>query len=387
MSAVDASECSGPERIARPAPWLVGGACWLVALLVAPALDTGGRVLPVLALVGIVGASVLALLAATLPQRLPRWAGPAAVAALAGLAVTTTLALGTQWWSAWIILAATAVGALPRRYGPVVVVVTPVAAVLCAGATGADGAGLPVLGLTVFLAGAANLVLVRLLHTIGDLRAAQRELAVRAVGEERERFSRDLHDLLGHTLSVMVVKAEAVRRLTLRDPEAAVQHALDIEVLGRQALVEVREAVDGYRRTTLAGELARARVALDAAGVEATLSAPVGALDPAVDEALAWVLREGVTNVVRHSGASRCRLVVGTLDGRARLELIDDGSRAAHGLVPGAGLTGLEQRLATVGGTLEVSATGEGFRLVATAPLSPAPVPPSVGASLVPEPG
>jgi two-component system sensor histidine kinase DesK len=126
--------------------------------------------------------------------------------------------------------------------------------------------------------------------------------------------------------------------------------------------------VDGYRRTTLAGELARARVALEAAGVHADLQVPARALPLDVEEALAWVVREGVTNVVRHSGARACRLCIDVHDGTARLTLDDDG-RSTSPTEPGGGLTGMRQRLETVDGTLVTTRDDDGFALVATVPV------------------
>ncbi len=137
----------------------------------------------------------------------------------------------------------------------------------------------------VLLAGIATTSFLRLIETVEELRRTRNELARVAVVEERERFSRDLHDLLGHTLSVMVVKAEAVRRLAGRDPEAAAAHAADIEQVGRQALVDVREAVDAMRVPTLADELDGARRALDAAGIRAD--------DPGVRRAAPAARRRG----------------------------------------------------------------------------------------------
>jgi two-component system sensor histidine kinase DesK len=269
----------------------------------------------------------------------------------------------------------TACNAVPVRAGPAVVLAVPSAASLTLWTAGASGTDVWTLALIVFLAGAISLVLARLLMTIAALRQAQGQLASIAVTDERERFSRDLHDLLGHTLSLIVVKAEAVRRLSQRDPSAAMQHTVDIESIGRQALEEVREAVSGYRRTTLGAEVARAVDTLEAAGIAVEVSLPDLPLPAPADDALAWAVREGATNVVRHSAARSSRLAVTCTDGTARLELIDDGSGAA---VPtggaGNGLAGLGQRLSAVGGALESGATADGFRLVATVPVGPVPL-------------
>ena len=125
----------------------------------------------------------------------------------------------------------------------------------------------------------ASTAFTRLLETVAELRRTRAELARVAVAEERERFSRDLHDLLGHTLSVMVVKAQAVRRLAATDPDAAAEHAADIERVGRTALLDVRQAVDAMRAPSLSEELVGARDALEAAGIRATIEA--GATDVA----------------------------------------------------------------------------------------------------------
>jgi two-component system sensor histidine kinase DesK len=372
MSASSSQDCSGPVSIARPGRWLLVGLVGLVALLLPAAVDAVGgdhRVPAAVALVGVAGSSAAAVLVNVRGHRARRWVVPASLALLSTLAVATSVGLGEPWWNVWILLAAVACGAAPGRWGLVVLVAVPVAGSLTLTATGAAPGDVWSLAFTTFLAGAINLVLVRLLVTIAALHQAQGELARTAVIHERERFSRDLHDLLGHTLSLVVVKAEAVRRLSQRDPAAAMQHTLDIESIGRQALEEVREAVSGYRRTTLRAEVARAVDALAAAGVTAEVTLPDPPLPVPAEEALAWVVREGVTNVVRHSGARSSRLVVTSSDGTARLELTDDGVGAA--VQDGSrsnGLSGLGQRLAAVGGALDARATADGFRLVATVP-------------------
>lgn len=186
--------------------------------------------------------------------------------------------------------------------------------------------------------------ILSLAEAVRQLRAAREELARRAVEEERLRFSRDLHDLLGHTLSVIVVKSEAVRRLAERDLDAALAQVMDIEAVGRQALTEIREAVTGYREGSLATELDRARSVLTAAGVEPVIGRSGPPPAPRTAALLGWVVREAVTNVVRHSGAGRCEITVSGTAERARLTVTDDGTgvggRGAGG--PGTGGSGGE---------------------------------------------
>ncbi|WP_051752602.1 sensor histidine kinase [Streptosporangium amethystogenes] len=205
-------------------------------------------------------------------------------------------------------------------------------------------------------------VVLKLFSVITELQQTRQELARVAVAEERLRFSRDLHDLLGHTLSVMVVKAEAVRRLAPRDAEAAARQAADIEAVGRTALTEVRAAVSGYRGRGLASELASARTVLADAGIAATVTVSEDRPAPEADALLGWAVREGVTNVVRHSAARTCEI---TLEGTV-LEIRDDGRGAGSGTL-GNGLRGLTERVVALGGTLEAGG-GDGFVLRVTLP-------------------
>lgn len=174
------------------------------------------------------------------------------------------------------------------------------------------------------------------------------ELTVTA---ERDRVARDVHDVLGHSLTVISVKAELAERLVDLDPARARAELVEIQTLARQALAEIRATVGGLRAAGLDDEIAAAAVALRSAGIEADLPADAAALDPRRRTVAAWVLREAVTNVVRHSGARHC---VVTLED-ARLVVRDDG-RAAHqeALVPGNGLRGLRERVAGSGGSLDV---------------------------------
>ncbi|MDX3117579.1 sensor histidine kinase [Streptomyces scabiei] len=219
--------------------------------------------------------------------------------------------------------------------------------------------------------------ILSLSEAVRELRAAREELARRAVEEERLRFSRDLHDLLGHTLSVIVVKSEAARRLAPRDMDAALAQVTDIEAVGRQALTEIREAVTGYREGSLGSELDRARSALTAAGVEPSVTRSGPPPDPQSAALLGWVVREAVTNVVRHSGATRCLITVAAAPERIRLTVTDDGHgrQGADGDAPcapggGTGLTGLRERLAIAGGSLTAGpGPNGGFTVAAELPL------------------
>jgi two-component system sensor histidine kinase DesK len=217
----------------------------------------------------------------------------------------------------------------------------------------------------------------RMAGYIRELRATQAELARSAVEQERLRFSRDLHDLLGHTLSLVVVKAEVVRRLVPRDPEAAISQAADIETIGRNALAEVRQAVTGYRARTLAAELDGARTALSDAGIALTVREEGAPLPPEADALFGWAVREGVTNVIRHSRAGRCEIAVHQAGDQTTLEIRDDGV-GPSGSAAGNGLRGLSERLDAAGGSLRFAAGGTGgFLLTATLPAQsrhPAPV-------------
>lgn len=210
------------------------------------------------------------------------------------------------------------------------------------------------IGYGTFLSGMVTATVLSLFDTIQELNTTRQELARSAVEKERLRFSRDLHDLLGHTLSVVVVKAEAVRRLAPRDLDAALAQASDIEAVGRQALTEIREAVSGYREGSLTTELDRARSALEAAGIEPVVRQAGPPLPPQAGALLGWVVREGVTNTVRHSGATRCEIAVHADAERVRLTITDDGrGPLTSGAAAAPGLAWLRDRVPGRGGAGE----------------------------------
>ncbi|RLV08485.1 sensor histidine kinase [Streptomyces griseocarneus] len=296
--------------------------------------------------------------------------------ALAGLAVVTyALSIGYGGdWALCFPLLSLATGIVLRgeqRHGRRL----GAAVLFFAGSAGLIGSwrGGPVEAMTVgygtLLSGFITAAILTLFETVAKLKATREELARTAVEHERLRFSRDLHDLLGHTLSVVVVKAEAVRRLAPRNLDAALEQVSDIEAVGRQALTEIREAVTGYREGSLATELDRARSLLEASAIEPEFRQSGPPLPPQTAALLGWCVREGVTNVVRHSGATRCTVEVRGETDRIRLEITDNG-RGNAGTGNGTGLKGLTERLAAAGGSLTTGPDGRrGFRLVAELPV------------------
>ncbi|MFJ4837035.1 histidine kinase [Streptomyces sp. NPDC088746] len=228
------------------------------------------------------------------------------------------------------------------------------------------------IGYGTLISGGVTAAILTLSETVTELRATRQELARSAVEQERLRFSRDLHDLLGHTLSVVVVKSEAARRLAPHDIDAALGQVSDIESVGRQALTEIREAVTGYRQGSLATELDRAGPVLAAAGIEQAVHRSGPPPAARTDALLGWVAREAVTNAVRHSGATRCEFVLDSTSERVRLTVTDDGAGASAGQptdrADGTGLKGLAERLTAAGGSLK-SGPGPDGGFVVTAEL------------------
>ncbi|MEV8564431.1 sensor histidine kinase [Streptomyces sp. NPDC051322] len=300
--------------------------------------------------------------------------------ALLGILAAVTYALAIGYGKNWLLffpLLSLAVGTTLRdRRLSVALVVLGGSAGYISGQEGHSPWDPWTLGYGTFISGAVTAAIMTLSETVMELRATRQELARTAVEKERLRFSRDLHDLLGHTLSVIVVKSEAARRIAPRDMEAALAQVADIETVGRQALTEIREAVTGYRDASLADELDRARSALTAAGIEPVVRQSGPPLEPESAALLGWVVREAVTNAIRHSGATRCEITVdGGTGERVRLVIKDDG-RGVGSAPPGSGLKGLTERLAAAGGSLDAGpGQRSGFRLVAELPVSELPVP------------
>ncbi len=204
-------------------------------------------------------------------------------------------------------------------------------------------------------------------RTDAKLRLNREEIERLAKIAERERIARDLHDLLGHTLSLNVLKARLANKLINRDNKKAIQEVTEIEQISRDALQEVREAVRGYRNVGLAGELENTRLALVAADIAGDFSIADTTLKPAQDNILAMTLRESVTNVIRHSGAKRCRVQLSQTDSVIRLEIEDDGRGGRF--VEGSGMSGMRERLVAGGGALHIDSSN-GMKVAASLPAS-----------------
>ncbi|MFI1763929.1 sensor histidine kinase [Streptomyces sp. NPDC020800] len=293
------------------------------------------------------------------------------LAVLGVLAPLLAFTLGSDWLGLFVYVSVACGATLPVRAAFWAVPATTVTMYLAGLADGHSEVDESLL--LVLLLGFAMIGVGQLVRTTVELRKARATVAQLAANEERLRLARDLHDLLGHSLSLITLKSELAGRMLPDHPDKAAQQVADIEQVSRQALVDVREAVTGYRRPRLAEELAGTQVALTAAGVVAEVPAEpdLTGVPEEAESALAWALREAVTNVVRHSGADKCLIQLvhrQTLDG-PRFELsVEDNGSGGSGSGPGNGLTGLTERLEKAGGTLEAGRIRHGFRLVARVP-------------------
>jgi two-component system sensor histidine kinase DesK len=307
-----------------------------------------------------------------------RWIALAA-AAMTSLAVVAQVGFGAGEAGALYFYAGVSAARLESERGAFGIAVIAVLAALANGYVSGDWADGLTLGVTVATISLTVFALTALGRANRELQAARRELADLAVAEERARIARDLHDTLGHSLSVIALKAELARRILPDDPARAGTEIGDVERVARDALTAVRETVSGYRQPTLAMELAGARAALAAAGIDARVEPAPEDLPRDVDAVLGWAVREGITNVLHHSDAAHARVRVLVADREAAVEIEDDGGGPAAAADagadgarrPGLGLAGLRERAAGVGGRVEAGPMARGgFRLRVAVPLA-----------------
>jgi two-component system, NarL family, sensor histidine kinase DesK len=318
--------------------------------------------------------------------------------ALFALALTACIIYGgTGATALWIYVSAVAGLAIARQRTAFAVVALSAGCYAITSFTSHVGmTGFLVNLLPVVLLGLAMIGLRNHFELTRELSEARETVARLAASQERLRLARDMHDLTGQSLSMITLKSELALRLLGRlpagpDRDRARDEIEQVGAVSRQTLHDIREAISGYRRPTLAVEIITARAALEAAGIasqdDADLTLLSGTFDPDAEAALAWCLREAATNVVRHSGARTCRIGLARRGRTLSLEVRDDGrghggdehggdGLAGDGLATGdgpsgAGLRGMSERLSAVGGSLELRPAGPGFLLIATVPAAP----------------
>jgi two-component system, NarL family, sensor histidine kinase DesK len=349
---------------ALPLLFLVGPASALATSSLAPVR---------IALIWLCLAAFVAVYLVSLPPSRMADRRGAAIRALAALAVleAAVLALGAPngFLALTFYVVAAAGLLLPMQQGAVAAAAGGGVLALGFRLTGSSATTGIATGFSCFCIGLMMVGFRRQIEVNQELREARHELASHAVTEERLRIARDLHDLLGHSLSIVALKAQLADRLLDRDPEGARAEIKDIHEVSRQSLTEVREAVHGYRKLAFEEALDGARAALTAAGIRFRVDGSADDLPDEVETVLAWALREATTNIVRHSGARECEITVAADGEQVALQVDDDGS-ADEATTGGAGLVGLAERAQRLHGTLEAGARpGGGFRLRLQVPL------------------
>jgi two-component system sensor histidine kinase DesK len=332
---------------------------------------------------------MLVLMYSDMQPRLARY-GLVAIAVLTALACTV---YGKDWTTLWIYVSAATglvLGAAPNGRQEATLGVAAVGAcyVFFCWVSHENLENSLIVLLPVLLIGLAMMGFRMQMTLMHELAQARGTVAKLAANEERLRLARDMHDLTGQSLSMITLKSELAAKRLARLPSSAGRDAVltelgDIGRVSRQTLHDIREAVSGYRRPTLAIEVITARNALEAAGIEldddAELTLRSGTFDPDAEAVLAWCLREAVTNVIRHSRARHCRIRLTARLGELALEVTDDGQGFGDQdpeNPKGSGLRGMSERLSAVGGSLSVGPVnpGHGFRLTATVTQHPAAV-------------
>jgi two-component system sensor histidine kinase DesK len=288
--------------------------------------------------------------------------------ALFVLGITLAMVFRGQWTGVLVYCGVTAGWTLRWRYLVPVLLALGVFMVVSGVLLGYPWADLGFITFLTVALGFTMLAFRRLIATVIELRTARAEVARLAIADERLRISRDVHDILGHSLSVIALKAQVARRLMHSDPGAAAEAMGDVESVARDSLAEVRAMVTGYRQRSLADELQGARDVLDAAGIAFSVNRDSSVPPAPVDSLLAWTVREGVTNVLRHSRAHHCEISLESSNGGFTVAIVDDGVGGVAS-AGGSGLHGLRERVGAAGGRLEAGpGDAGGFRLQAYVP-------------------
>jgi two-component system, NarL family, sensor histidine kinase DesK len=312
----------------------------------------------------------------------PRMHGNRAPAAI-GLSLVVGATLSPVYGLPWLAIMTSFTIAMllfnaPTRLWPYILVLLPLAEFVAARWAFDDSSWDGVtMALQAALIGAIQAAFYLQVAAKVELRRIRADLARLAVTEERLRISRDLHDILGQQLSAVSLKAELAARLVTRDPERAAAEMIEVAAVARAALADVRETVAGYRQMSLCGETETAKALLTAARVNTVIE--TCELAPGLDACGAWLVREAVTNVIRHAGASRCEISATATDGSVVVEVRDNGGTPSSALTFGNGLTGLSERVEGEGGVLWAGRENGWFVVRATFAPAPAPQPEPVG--------
>ena len=284
------------------------------------------------------------------------------------VAVAVTLApIGANWSVIAIYAAALAGETRPSRKGILRI------AIIC-GAIAITGfaIGQPVIwwGPAVLLSamvGGSNISAAALKDKNAQLLQAQDEVRMLSRLAERERIGRDMHDLLGRTLTLIVLKADLAERLSTRDPDAAIQEVRDLRNAAREALRDVRDALSGSREKSFAHEISAARAMLESADIGFAVEGDPSGVPPELAGVFGMALREAVTNVVRHAEATKCTLAITRQSGEVSVEVANNGRGGSFR--EGGGLSGMRARLVAAGGSLDVCSSTDGTCLVARVPI------------------
>ena len=290
------------------------------------------------------------------------------LAALFVEGITLALVFRGQWSGVLVYCGVTAGWTLRWRFLVPVLLALGVFMVVSGALLGYAWADLGFISFLTVALGFTMLAFRRLIATVIELRTARAEVSRLAIADERLRISRDVHDILGHSLSVIALKAQVARRLMQSDPDAAAEAIGDVETVARESLAEVRAMVTGYRQRSLSDELQGARDVLDAAGIAFVVTRDSAVPPAPVDSLLAWTVREGVTNVLRHSRAHHCEISLEAGNGGFTVAIVDDGVGGVAN-AGGTGLHGLRERVGAAGGRVDAGPGDRGgFRLLAYVP-------------------
>ena len=369
----DMSEMTGPGRVRAPGRrsftrgWFIGAGLsliWTFPTLVSIWESPDPVAHAVGTLIVVVFAAVF-LASVPFARRTPsgwRRLIPAAVMFALSLSLAPWIGGDVRWmWT--FVGVAVAVSSVARRPTWILVLLLSASSFIVGTWSGADTFTNVLSSAIILSISIMMLSFVQNITTLERLRATQEQVAELAAERERSRVARDVHDILGHSLTVITVKAELAGRLMDAGSPAARDEIAQIEQLSRGALADVRATVHGYRGVSISGELAAARAALESAGVAAELPGSTDSVPSDRRELAGWVVREAVTNVVRHAGASVCRV---SLDGRS-VEVADDGCGPSGVPSSGSGLPGLRERVETAGARMTVGRSDlGGFRVRVT---------------------